>query len=401
MKDQELVVLIRQYLKNSITDEDLVLLRNELTQKSEDDLLEIWDKFSELPIDFSRSIPNADDTFEKIIADHRVQATISQNNSYKLWRRVTKRSVQIIAAAAVILVLKLGIDYLRQPQSLKNAATSNQSKELILPGGNRAKIVLTDGTEIDLEKLKPDTLIRLAGYSIQKNKDGSVEYFIDENAPADLAVYNTIVTPKGGEYQLSLSDGTQVFINASSRLRYPVQFDSGEREVELEGEAYFEVAKKLVEGTNVPFIVKTKQQILEVLGTTFNINSYGKSIQTTLIEGSVKLSYKNGESHIIKPNQQLTFTPQGSSITIAEVDPFYVLAWKNGAFSFEDASIYQVMESIARWYDVEIEYKNDFSGNRFSGSMSRSDDIEKVLKTIELTGQIKFIRTGRRVVVRK
>lgn len=400
MKDQELVVLIHRYLTDAITDDDLILLRNELKLKSEDDLLEIWDNLAELPLDLSKGIPNAGDIFENIITDERLQINISQNN-VNPWRKTTTLTIRIISAAIIIVFLKLGIDYLKQPEDLKITADSGKGEELILPGGNKAKIVLTDGREIDLEKLKSDTIIRLAGYSIQKNKDGSIGYFLDENASAGTPVYNTIVTPTGGEYRLSLSDGSQVFINASSRLHYPVRFENEKRIVQLEGEAYFEVTKKLIDGKNVPFKVKTKQQTLEVLGTTFNINSYGESIQTTLIEGSVRLSYLNGESRVIKPNQQLNFEPRSNSITVLDVDPFYAIAWKNGAFSFEDASIYQVMESVARWYDIKVEYKDDFSNNRFSGSMSRSDDIEKVLKTIELTGEIKFNRTGRRIIVMK
>lgn len=396
MRDQELVVLIRQYLTSSITDENLVALRTELKLKSEDDLLAIWDTISELPIDPSQDIPSAHGTFEKIIGDDRILADISQNNQTKSRRKVWRISLRILSAAMVLFLLKFGVDYFKASENLKVMGQHNQTKELVVPGGSKAKIVLTDGTEIDLEKLTTDTLIQLAGYSIQK-KDGSIVYAIDENS--NSIVYNTIVTPKGGKYELTLSDGTAVSINASSRLRYPVAFAEDLREVELEGEAYFEVTKKLTGGENVPFMVQTKQQQLEVIGTTFNINSYGESIQTTLVEGSVKLSYENGESHLIKPNQQLNFSPKDHSITITEVDPFYAVSWKNGVFSFEDASIDQVMESIARWYDVEIEYKDDFSENRFSGSMSRSDELEQVLKTIELTGDLRFRLNGRRVLV--
>ncbi|WP_270087880.1 FecR family protein [Sphingobacterium sp. SYP-B4668] len=401
MKQEQLIILIHQYLIDAISDENLIQLRNELKQKSEEDLLDIWDNFSEFPSDLSQDVPNKGDIFDKIISDGRVQSAIVQKNRLVSRHRLRIISIGIVSAASLIIFLKWGIDYFQRPRTTDQTFVSKEAGEAILPGGNRARIVLTDGAEIDLEQLKPDTVIHLAGYSLQKRADGSISYILDNDVDSKTVIYNTIVTPRGGEYKLNLSDGTQVFVNSSSRLRYPVRFEGSSRQVELDGEAYFDVTKQFINGHNIPFIVKTGPQVLEVLGTIFNINSYGKSIQTTLVEGSVKLSYGNGQSRIIKPNQQSNYEPQAHSSTITEVDPFFAIAWKNGSFSFEDASIYDVMESVGRWYDVEVHFKGDFSGERFSGTMSRSDDIEKVLKTIELTGEMKFNRTGRRILVMK
>lgn len=207
------------------------------------------------------------------------------------------------------------------------------------------------------------------------------------------------MTPKGGEYKLSLPDGTQIWVNAASKVKYPLTFAATSREVELEGEAFFDV-KNIGSGLDkLPFIVYTGGQKLEVLGTVFNVNSYGDNIHTTLVEGSVKLSYPDLKAHYLKPSQQAKYNEVKNTVQIDKVDPFYTVAWKDGSFAFDNEDIRTVMETLARWYDVSIEYAPQVKDINFTGTISRYEQIDKVLELIELTKSLKFKVEGRRIVV--
>src|SRR5690606_30580249 len=209
-----------------------------------------------------------------------------------------------MVAAAVILLLALPFIYYKDVFQVK-VAQQTQTDSLqyaIVPGGDRAHIVLEDGRSIDRDEIEGDTIIQENGFAIVKNSDGSVYYRYDRRKTVNRPLaYNTIITPKGGQYQIILPDGTKVWLNAESSLKYPVFFEDDMRQVELKGEGYFEVAKRTKEGKSIPFIVRSGKQSLEVLGTIFNIDSYGKSIKTTLVEGKIRLGLEEGmESVILK-----------------------------------------------------------------------------------------------------
>src|SRR5690606_4086306 len=201
--------------------------------------------------------------------------------------------------AAVVLLCTLPFIYYRTAfhTEIAQLISSDSLQYAIVPGGDQARIVLDDGQIIDLEQIEGDTIISQNGFSIVKEKDGSIYYvYNSSDIIAHHAVYNTIVTPKGGQYHVRLPDGSRVWLNAESSLKYPVFFTGDFREVELKGEAYFEVAKNTKSDRHIPFIVHSGKQSLEVLGTIFNIESYGKSIKTTLVEGKVRLGLEDGSA---------------------------------------------------------------------------------------------------------
>ncbi|HEY0176147.1 MAG TPA: FecR domain-containing protein, partial [Pedobacter sp.] len=266
------------------------------------------------------------------------------------------------------------------------------------PGGNKAVLTLADGSKISLTDAVNGALAEQAGITVNKTKDGQLIYTVSKIRPGtDSAAYNTIETPKGGQYQVILPDGTSVWLNAASSLRYPAFFTGNERKVQLEGEAYFEVAKNPA----MPFRIVSKGQVAEVLGTHFNINSYQDEpgIKTTLLEGSVRVL--NSRSHtavLLKPGQQSNTAIDGTT-TLRNVNPEQYVAWKSGKFIFADANIESIMRQVSRWYNVEIEYKGDISKEKFGGRASRFTNVSELLEILELTDQVHFDIHGRRIIV--
>src|SRR5690606_27432069 len=213
----------------------------------------------------------------------------------------------------------------------------------------------------------------------------------------DAEMENTIATPLGGEYQLILPDGTKVWLNAASSIRYPVDFGHGARKVTISGEVYLEVAQQ----KNQPFYVRTGNTQIEVLGTKFNVSAYqeDQEVRTTLVEGRVNvLAY--GREQLLKPGQQATVNQKNGPIRVAEVDVEDALAWRNGYFSFSNEPLEQVMKKISRWYNVEVEYAMDPANKRLEGTVSRMEDIHDLLKALELTKTAHFkIKEGEFIVM--
>jgi ferric-dicitrate binding protein FerR (iron transport regulator) len=207
--------------------------------------------------------------------------------------------------------------------------------------------------------------------------------------------YNTLSTARGEQYQITLSDGTKVWLNAATTLTFPASFASqAERAVEVNGEAYFEVAADPAR----PFKVRTRQQQIQVLGTSFNVNTYADEpfATTTLLRGAVSI---NG-TQVLKPGQQAVSTENGT-LKITTVNTDGIIAWKNGYFEFNDENIYEVMRKIARWYDVEVIYEGDIPTNEMEGTISRFENVSKVLNTIEKAGLLKFRINEKKIYVSK
>lgn len=389
MEKSQLINLIQQYRDGIISESDFLLLQSYLEQEdSVEELMNIWDTIAISEPREELIDSKSDELFSEVLADERIKGPKSRKLFKPIW-------IALATAACVLLFLKFGLEWLNP----NTPSDSFQKTAKILPGGNKAKIDLGDGRILNLDDITGDTILHFEGFSIEKNADGLLSYHVTDPSVFELLRYNTIITPPGGEYKLTLPDGTQVAINASSRLKYPVHFNEEFREVELTGEAYFDVSKKVVNGRNIPFIVNTGSQRLEVLGTQFNIRNYNEKVVTTLVEGAVKLSYPSSEAYILKPNEQAIYQEAEQSISIAAVDPFYITAWKNGSFAFGEANIYQVMDDIARWYDVEIVYQGNVENVNFSGTISRFEEIDKLLQTIEITGSVRFKKEGRRIIV--
>ncbi|WP_119080010.1 FecR family protein [Chitinophaga alhagiae] len=298
---------------------------------------------------------------------------------------------QLAAAAAVLLLLSGGLlFYLAQ----RPAATvvADRQPAAITPGGNKAILKLGDGSEISLTDAAEGELAQQAGVRIVKTKEGQLVY-----QPADAGVqegkYNTISTPRGGQYRIDLPDGTKVWLNAASSLVFPATFAGlRERKVELTGEAYFDVAAN----ENKPFMVTSHQQTVQVLGTQFNINAYADEpeVKTTLLHGAVKV---NGT--LLKPGQQALV--QGGSLRVVPVETAAETAWKNGEFVFNGQSFAAVMRTISRWYDVEVVYDHTPGALHIGGEVSRSRNLPEVLKMLEVTGDVKFKIEGRTITVTK
>jgi len=314
--------------------------------------------------------------------------------SKRLWPRIA-------SVAAILLVVGIGF-YFYNPSSSSDDQSLALADQHIKPGKNTATLTLADGRKIVLSDAVNGELAKEGGVSIQKTKDGKVIYTVEgkseEQANAERALrLNTITTAAGEQYQVILPDGTLVWLNASSSLKYPSTFSGNERKVELDGEGYFEVTK--VKDHRMPFIVVGNRQRVEVLGTHFNMNSYAdeNATKTTLLEGSVSVSASNTSS-ILKPGQQ-AISVNGKT-RVVQVQTEDVVAWKNGYFMFNNESLEDVMRKVARWYDVQVEYKN--VSNRkitFFGTVSRFSNISQVLRTLEHTGEVKFDIEGRRIIV--
>lgn len=399
-KQHQLKELIVRYQQGECSKEEIEQLRSMLQETDNTELVE--EVYDILPEGFlgDKLLWHKATLYQQILHDERVRrhaidASLSKN---KLWWRKPWVAIAAVALIAMVPFLYYNLSFFGTYES---AASNDLAQHVIVPGSDRALIILDDGSEINLEEIVGDTVIAQRGFSIVKDKDGTIYYRYDSaQAYAHSTIYNTVVTPKGGQYQVVLPDGTRVWLNAESKLRYPVYFEQDKREVELEGEGYFEVEQQTIDRKRVPFTVKTGVQKLEVLGTTFNIQAYGKDIKTTLVEGKVRLGLDvAGQEVLLQPNDQAFLSDQRRLFDVRKVDPIYATAWKDGNFAFRKATIMDVMESVARWYDVEVVYKAAVENSQFTGTISRLEQIETLLQLIELTGSVRFKIEGRRVIV--
>jgi transmembrane sensor len=305
-----------------------------------------------------------------------------------------------IAVAASILIC-LGIAFYFYTDVNKKLTLTTAYKD-IAPGSNKAILTLANGAKISITDARNGEILKESGIVVSKTSDGQLVYKItDRNKKLKTKdqAYHTIETPRGGQHQVILPDGTKVWLNAESSIRFSESFVNVKtRNVELKGEAYFEVEKDLKH----PFIVTTSKQEIEVLGTHFNINSYldeQKSV-TTLLEGSVKVqALMNHNFSVIKPGQQ-AISNGTKDLSVAAADIDQVMDWKNGDFMFKKESLNGIMRKVCRWYDVNVVYGEEVDINQtYSGLVSRSKNISEVLKIMQAAGQLKFDVIGKKVIV--
>ncbi|MFP5041873.1 FecR family protein [Parasediminibacterium sp. JCM 36343] len=272
------------------------------------------------------------------------------------------------------------------------ASIEKRYKNDVAPGSNKAILTLGDGSKVALDETGNGTIKKQAGVSI--NKQGHELTYNGSASNTDFGViYNSVATPRGGQYQLALPDGSKVWLNAESSLRFPIAFSGNSREVTLTGEAYFEVAKN----AEKPFIVHVKEMDVRVLGTHFNVMAYNDeaAIKTTLAEGSVKLT--NGSAtQLLVPSKVASL--QQNNFTVADANMDQELAWKNGYFFFDKAGVQTIMRQIARWYDVEVSFEGKLPTSLFVGEMNRASSLAQALKILELSG-IHFKIEGKKVIV--
>lgn len=324
--------------------------------------------------------------------------------SYKRIVPFYQKSYVRIAAVAIMVVMVAGIAfwYVRQNEASKIANENIQVHD-IAPGGNKATLMLANGSKIILSRAQRGILFDQGNTKIIKTDSGQLVYKSGNKQKGKVhnkVVYNTLTTPPGGNYRIVLPDGSKVWLNASSSLKFPTAFYSKERKVEVRGEAYFEVKKDDAH----PFIVQIytpdgeNMGTVKVLGTHFNINAYmdKPGVKTTLVEGTIKV-IKGTSQKLLEPGDQALIQQKGNKIEISKANIKESIAWKKGFFQFEDADITSIMHQIARWYDVEVSYNNKPHGY-YSGIISRHTKLSEVLKILE-AGGFHFKVSGRKIIV--
>lgn len=388
MNKEEVAKLLERYSAGLCTEEEITLVESwhlkELSKQNSD-------------VDHAELT----DAREKIWSAIQEETSIKSGNNKILW-------FKIAAAAVVLFFIGIVIKHEVKKDTEAEQTVNQIHQKIIHPGGNKATLTLSDGSKISLTDASNGIIAKQAGINITKTKNGSLIYTIGNASAGKKDLYNTIETPRGGQYQINLPDGTKVWLNAESSLRYPATFDQGKRLVELKGEAYFEVAKRLDKnGIRLPFKVKTelgtgRNQEVEVLGTHFNINAYRSepSNKTTLLEGSVRIkNLQSNKAGLLKPGQQSSISSASPLIFISEVDAGEAVAWKEGFFSFNEENLETIMNKIARWYDVEIDYRGNKINKNFGGRISRFNSVNEVLDMLQTTGAVHFKIEGRRILV--
>lgn len=305
-------------------------------------------------------------------------------------RRAVRRLYWGVAAMVTICIG--GFVYWHSMQSQAPSVQTLAAQEEIVPGKKQAELILGDGSLMTLNETTSLHSLEEQG-AVIKAEDNALQY-IDKQDAGGVA-YNTLRVPRGGEYSLVLGDGTKVYLNAESELTYPVTFRGESREVSLRGEAFFEVAPDRA----CPFIVRTEQFAVRVLGTQFNVRNYPDvPASATLAEGSIRLS-KEKETALLVPGQQATLEDNG--IVVREVDLEDAIAWRYGVFSFKHARLEDLLEELARWYDMEVFYQNpSLKDLHFTAWFQRSDGLEKVISLLEKTQKIDLEANGKTLLVR-
>jgi transmembrane sensor len=354
-----------------------------ITAEEEAEFANWYNRDQDLELDIPEAFVNNED-WHKSRMFKKIQQEIRPERSFLTRYRIAIAAILLISLSCALLFYHYSPTIQDRPKDLVNND--------ILPGTNTAFLTLADGTKLSLTDHKSGKLAEQAGVKITKGKNAQLIYTVLPSAGSKVE-YNTISTPRAGQYQVNLPDGTQVWLNAASSLRFPTNFSAArERRVELIGEAYFEVAKD----PKKAFKVSSAGQEVTVFGTHFNINSYPdeQNTYTTLLEGSVSV---NGR--LLKPEQQSIFN--GKNIKVVPADLESVMAWKMGYFRFDDESLESIMKKVSRWYDVEVEFQDpDLKEMEFGGIVSRSERVSKVIRMLELSTSKYFKLEGNKIVIR-
>jgi transmembrane sensor len=418
--------LFRKYLDNNCSPEEvdqlMDLLKEETWKQQADELI---GRQVTLQKDDLRPVDSA--LRERLSL--RLQSILETEEEIKIEKptHYLRRNRWWLSAAAILLLIGTGAWLWLNRSTIPPKAevveekAKDQLRNDVLPGGNKAMLTLDNGATIILDSAHTGALAQQGNTQVVKLNDGQLLYnHTAKNGENPLTTdparmtgsdghspltYNTLTTPRGGQYQLVLPDGSTVWLNAASSIRFPAAFTGNERNVEITGEAYFEVKKDPYKPFNVYFSSPNgggREGAIQVLGTHFNINAYDdeETIKTTLLEGSVKIT-KDAASAILRPGEQASISQSSQkshTIPVQTVDLEEVMAWKNGAFQFGGATIETVMRQISRWYDVDVEYKGNISLH-FAGTISRNVNISQVLEMLEKAGGIKATIKGNKVIV--
>jgi transmembrane sensor len=340
------------------------------------------------------------DALDKLLANRALHGLSDRDRMDAIRQRIVQRPryprLRTFAAAAAVLALAVSglLYFMRETPPPTRGTSTFAADHQVKPGGNKAVLTLADGSQITLDSAGNGAIAQQGNVQVIKLNSGQLAYQAG-GAGQPKSGYNTLTTPRGGQFRIVLPDGSNVWLNAASSLRFPTAFAGKERAVELQGEAYFEIA----ENTQQPFKVMVNDMTVQVLGTHFNVMAYADEQQarTTLLQGAVKV-VRGVQALTLKPGQQAV-TDHQSNINLKEnINLEEVVAWKNGYFQFNHEPLEGVMRQVGRWYDAEIAYEGNVPSREFGGQVLRSSSITDVLKMLELTG-VHFRVEGKKIIV--
>jgi len=401
MSRQRLEYLFTQFFNKTASAEEKDEFSNYLKDPSNDEwlkelMLKAWEQMDHSGEFYN--IGQSEEMLNKVLNAHNAEAVESPQTK----RRILSFS-RVAAAAIVTVILGIGIYYWINKSSVVPTPGQNHDMAVaakVVPGSDKAILTISDGSAIVLDSLKDGELSVDGGTRVIK-ENGMVRYSSGrkngDNIGNNIIEYHTISTPIGGQYQILLPDGTKVWLNAASSLKFPLSFIGNKRIVDLKGEAFFEVKRN----TKLPFIVKTNEGMeVEVLGTSFNVMTYDDeaTIITTLVEGRVNIHKGNNEIQML-PNEQVVLNKSKNVLTKGEADVREAIAWKEGMFYFNNDDISSIMRKLSRWYNIEVTYKNDVPHGHYTGAIKRQSDIIKVFELLEMPGGIEFEMSNRNVIV--
>ena len=392
MNKERLQLLLKAYLDHTISEKDCLELMDLTKDIDQEEIDEMIDKeLQGVNSGPSFTASEADAVLNLIKKD-------PQFNSVRLpiYKRLYNNT--IFRVAAILIPSVFTILYIVLSKKEDTSANVKPHQVVIAPGNNKAILTLANGKEISLNDAKNGELANEGNVSIRKTRTGQLVYNqsdLPSGNKKELS-YNTIKTPNGGEYHIILPDGTRVWLNSASSLKFPTKFSKQNREVILKGEAYFEVAHD----KKVPFHVKAKGSMVEVLGTHFNISAYDDDdeVATTLLEGSVKVS-KNKHKSLLVPGQQSLLIDGVDDIVAKKANTADAIAWHNGFFKFQDEDIKNVLKKVSRWYDVEVEYRNTKKCPKLGGLSYRTKSLNDLLAQLEKIVNLHYKLEGRRTIV--
>ena len=390
MSQERFYVLMRRYINDELDQQGMTELKDLLrTGHYEAELKAVFDEVYDAPRDQHDLSPDrARKILLAILASEdrengEVKVLSFQNRFRKLWW----------AAAAVLILtgwLLVARQFMRSPAPVAIGTT----RPSLPPHSDKAILTLANGQQVILDKSASRSIAAQNGVDVARIDSGRLSYSTKDASVA--GGYNVLTTPRGGQFEVQLPDGTRAWLNSASRLRYPLVFNGAARNVELDGEAYFEVAKN----SRQPFSVQAGGIQVKVLGTGFNLMAYADedAVRTTLIEGSVRLEGRH-TVQVIKPGQQGSLGKDDDHFVITRPDLDDVLAWKNGEFRFSGEKIQTIMRQLTRWYDVEVEYQGAPPANRFDGDILKGKDGSTLLDMLETTRTVHFRVEGRKIIV--